>query len=137
MQPSESLPRSATQLLGAFRPCFSARGFATFTALITGLIVVLARRTVCGMFTGSRMHTVWHHSRAHRFFATTRWSPDQVALVQPLAGRARDAARLTDTAGMAAGLLLAAAGLGIAALLPGLPGLLAGRRHGGSRSPPT
>jgi hypothetical protein len=25
------------QLLGAFRPCFSARGFATCTALITGL----------------------------------------------------------------------------------------------------
>ena len=48
------------------------------------------------------------------------------ALVQPLAGRARDAARLTDTAGMAAGLLLAAAGLGVAALLPGLPGLLGG-----------
>jgi hypothetical protein len=24
---------------------------------------------------------VWHHSRAHRFFATTRWSPDQVGLV--------------------------------------------------------
>lgn len=46
------------------------------------------------------------------------------AVVQPLAGRARDAGRISDTGGMAAGLLLAAAGLACAALLPGLTGLL-------------
>jgi hypothetical protein len=33
------------------------------------------------MLTGSGMHTVWHHSRAHRLFAATRWSLDQVGLV--------------------------------------------------------
>jgi len=43
-------------------PCFSARGFATFTALVTGMVVTPARRTVCGMLTGSGMHAVWHHS---------------------------------------------------------------------------
>jgi MFS family permease len=48
------------------------------------------------------------------------------AFVQPFAGYARDAARFTDGAGMAGGLGLSAAGLAIAALLPGLPGLLAG-----------
>jgi MFS family permease len=46
------------------------------------------------------------------------------ALVQPFAGRARDAGRLTDGPGMAGGLALAAAGLAAAALLPGLAGLL-------------
>ncbi len=46
------------------------------------------------------------------------------ALVQPYAGRARDAGRLADSPGMAAGLALAAAGLAAAALLPGLAGLL-------------
>lgn len=46
------------------------------------------------------------------------------AVVQPLAGRARDARRVTDAGGMAAGLALAAAGLACAALLPGLAGLL-------------
>jgi MFS family permease len=47
------------------------------------------------------------------------------ALVQPFAGRARDAAHLRDRSGMTGGLLLAAAGLAMAALLPGLAGLLA------------
>jgi MFS transporter, DHA1 family, tetracycline resistance protein len=48
------------------------------------------------------------------------------ALVQPWAGRARDAAWLADRTGMAAGLALAAGGLVLAGVLPGLPGLLAG-----------
>lgn len=48
------------------------------------------------------------------------------ALSQPWAGRARDTARLSDHAGMAIGLLLAALGFALAAALPGLPGLLAG-----------
>jgi DHA1 family tetracycline resistance protein-like MFS transporter len=47
------------------------------------------------------------------------------ALVQPWAGRARDAGRLPDSAGMAAGLMLAAAGLAAASLVPGIAGLLA------------
>ncbi|HEY0449659.1 MFS transporter [Actinophytocola sp.] len=46
------------------------------------------------------------------------------ALVQPWAGRARDAGRLPDRAGMAAGLLLAAAGFVVAAFAPGLFGIL-------------
>jgi MFS family permease len=46
------------------------------------------------------------------------------ALVQPLAGRVRDAGRVAGTPGMAAGLLMAAAGLACAALLPGLAGLI-------------
>ncbi|WP_020658640.1 MFS transporter [Amycolatopsis benzoatilytica] len=46
------------------------------------------------------------------------------ALVQPWAGRLRDAGRVSDGPGMAGGLLLAAAGLGLAALVPGLAGIL-------------
>lgn len=47
------------------------------------------------------------------------------ALVQPWAGRARDAGRLRDRAGMTGGLLLAGAGFGVAASVPGLAGLVA------------
>ncbi|MBW4718375.1 MFS transporter [Saccharothrix obliqua] len=43
------------------------------------------------------------------------------AIVQPFAGRARDAGRLRETTGMSAGLLLAAAGYLAAALAPALP----------------
>jgi hypothetical protein len=32
------------------------------------------------MLTASQMNRVWHHSRAHRFFASTRWSPDQLGM---------------------------------------------------------
>ena len=52
------------------------------------------------------------------------------ALVQPLAGRRHDQKRLDANAGMAAGLLVAAAGFTVAALVPGLAGLMvACRRH--------
>ena len=46
------------------------------------------------------------------------------ALAQPLAGRIRDAGRISDTFGMAAALLLTAIGVACAALLPGLAGLI-------------
>jgi hypothetical protein len=77
---AQSMPSSLTQLLCVFRPCFTSRGFDTFTTLVTGLIAAPARRTVCGMLIASRMNGVWHHSRAHRFFACARWSPDQLGL---------------------------------------------------------
>jgi hypothetical protein len=47
------------------------------------------------------------------------------AVVQPCAGRALDAGRLTARGGITAGLLLTAAGLGCA-MLPGLLGVLSG-----------
>jgi MFS transporter, DHA1 family, tetracycline resistance protein len=47
------------------------------------------------------------------------------AVIQPWVGRARDAGRIRDGVGMAAGLLLAATGGASAALLAGLAGLLA------------
>ncbi|MFJ9779050.1 MFS transporter [Amycolatopsis sp. NPDC101161] len=46
------------------------------------------------------------------------------ALVQPWSGRARDAGRLRDGIGMAGGLALAAAGMALAAVVPGAAGVL-------------
>ncbi|PXY36466.1 MFS transporter [Prauserella flavalba] len=46
------------------------------------------------------------------------------ALVQPWAGRARDAAHVRDRAGMAAGLGLAAVGMAATTVLPGVAGLV-------------
>lgn len=77
----ETPPQSMRLLLERFRPCFSQRGFDTFVALVGGPVAAPMRRTVCGIFTASGMSAVWHHSRAHRFFAATRWNPDQLGLV--------------------------------------------------------
>jgi hypothetical protein len=50
------------------------------------------------------------------------------AVVQPRAGRALDSGRITSGSGVAAGLLITAAGLALA-MLPGNPWPAAGRRH--------
>ncbi|MGW7535414.1 MFS transporter [Amycolatopsis sp. NPDC054798] len=47
------------------------------------------------------------------------------ALVQPWAGRLRDAGRISDGRGMAGGLLLTAAGLALGAFVPGVAGVVA------------
>jgi hypothetical protein len=67
-------------VLDAFRPCFTAPTFTTFVTLLTGMVAQPASRTVCGMLAGAGLAGVWHHSRAHRFFAAARWHPDTVGL---------------------------------------------------------
>jgi DDE superfamily endonuclease len=79
--PTWSVPRSLADLLAVFRPCFSAPTFRTFAALVAGLVAQPGLRTVTGMLAGARLAGRWHHARAHRFFATARWSPDQLGLL--------------------------------------------------------
>lgn len=81
MLPRATIPRSLLVLLEDFRPCFTAPTFATFCGLVTGLIAQTRRRTVCGMLLGAGLERAWHHARAHRFFATARWSSDRVGLL--------------------------------------------------------
>lgn len=78
---SGSLPVSLMRVLDSFRPCFTAPTFVRFVTLVTGLIARPMGRSVCGMLTGAGLAGVWHHSRAHRFFATATWSADQIGLV--------------------------------------------------------
>jgi len=68
------------ELLDEFRPCFTAPAFTTFALLAAGLVARPAGRTVCGMLAGAGLGGVWHHSRAHRFFASAAWSADAVGL---------------------------------------------------------
>jgi len=79
MLPDFNVP-TLTALLTAFRPCFTAPGYRTFAALVVGLIAQTRRRTVCGMLLGAGLAGVWHHSKAHRFFAAARWCADEVGL---------------------------------------------------------
>lgn len=77
----ETLPASLAGLLWAFRSCFTAPTFRTFAALVAGMVAQPGAGTVCGMLVGAGLSRVWHHSRAHWFFAGARWCPSRVGLV--------------------------------------------------------
>jgi hypothetical protein len=77
----QTVPASLAGLLAAFRWCFTAPSYRTFTALLVGMVAQPGRRTVCGMLVGAGLARWWHHSRAHWFFARARWSVEQVGLV--------------------------------------------------------
>jgi len=49
--------------------CFTAPAFATFTALVAGLVTNTARGTVTGMLTAAGLARTWPHDRAHAFFS--------------------------------------------------------------------
>src|SRR5215204_7598683 len=76
-----SLPRSLADLLIVFRPCFTAPTFATFWAMVAGFMAQPGLRTVTGMLVGARLAGRRHHDLAYRFFATARWSADQLGLI--------------------------------------------------------
>src|SRR5215470_15666031 len=80
MLPEPTLPASLAALLGALRPCFTARSFVTFCGLAAGLCGQVRRRTVCGMLLGAGLSRAWPHDRAHYFFARARWEIDELGL---------------------------------------------------------
>ncbi len=76
-----SLSRSLADLLMVFRPCFTAPTFRTFKALVAGFLAQPGLRTVTGMLVGARLAGRRHHDLAYRFFASARWSADQLGLM--------------------------------------------------------
>jgi SRSO17 transposase len=76
-----TIPGSFAELLGAFRACFTAPTFTTFTALCAGLLAQPGPGTVTGMLAGARLAGIWHHARAHRFFTSARWRPDHLGVL--------------------------------------------------------
>jgi DDE superfamily endonuclease len=80
MLPFLNLPGSLLEILSALRPCFTAPGFATFCGLVAGLEGQPRRRTVTGMLLGAGLARAWPHDRAHRFFSSARWDPDELGL---------------------------------------------------------
>jgi DDE superfamily endonuclease len=74
------VPSSLAGLLSLLAPCFTAPTFQTFIMLTVGFIARIRENTVCGMLQGAGLAGVWHHSRAHDFFAYRRWEPDQLGI---------------------------------------------------------
>lgn len=74
------VPRSLDALMSLLAPCFTQPTFQTFRALVVGFLGRVGDHTVTGMLLGARLGGVWHHSRAHDFFARARWSVDEAGL---------------------------------------------------------
>jgi hypothetical protein len=74
------VPGSLDGLLSLVRGCFTQPTFQTFRALAMGFLSRVGDHTVTGMLVAARLGGVWHHSRAHDFFARAAWCPDELAL---------------------------------------------------------
>jgi hypothetical protein len=70
------VPASLDGLLSLLRGAFTQPTFETFRALVVGFVSRVGEHTVTGMLIGARLGGVWHHSRAHDFFARAAWCPD-------------------------------------------------------------
>jgi hypothetical protein len=74
------VPTSLAGLLSLLRGCFTQPSFETFSMLLVGSVARVRDRTVTGMLEAAGLAGVWHHSRAHDFFARRRWDPDALGL---------------------------------------------------------
>ena len=74
------VPSSLAGLLSLLSGCFSQPSFETFSMLVVGSVARVRDCTVTGMLEGAGLAGVWHHSRAHDFFARRRWDPDELGM---------------------------------------------------------
>lgn len=74
------VPTSLAAVLSLLRGCFTQPSFETFGMLLIGSVARVRDRTITGMLQAAGLAGVWHHSRAHDFFARRRWDPDQLGL---------------------------------------------------------
>jgi hypothetical protein len=74
------VPASLDGLLSLLRGAFTQPTFQTFRALAVGFLSRVGEHTVTGMLIGARLGGVWHHSRAHDFFARAVWCPDALGV---------------------------------------------------------
>lgn len=83
MPASPMVPASLLAVLGKLR-VFTAPGFTTFTAMVTGLVAQTGAGTVTGMLTGAGLARAWPHDRAHAFFSRTRWNVEIMGSCWPI-----------------------------------------------------
>jgi DDE superfamily endonuclease len=74
------VPTSLAGLLSLLAPCFTQPTFQTFSMLVVGFVGRIRDCTITGMLQAAGLAGVWHHSRAHDFFARRRWNPDELGL---------------------------------------------------------
>lgn len=72
---------SFTDLLGAFRGCFSAPSYANFCAVMLGWVQCLGRHTITAVALASGVLARRHISALHRFCGRATWNLDLVGRV--------------------------------------------------------
>lgn len=80
MLPDLTLPASLLAVLENLRGSFTAPSFATFVAMVTGLIAKSGKGTVTGMLTGAGLARCWSHDRAHAFFSRASWNSETLGI---------------------------------------------------------
>ncbi|MGH7733662.1 MAG: IS701 family transposase [Gemmatimonadales bacterium] len=75
------VPSSLQGLLSLFDGCFTQPTLQTFCMLMVGMIGRVRDCTVTGMLQAAGLAGVWHHSRAHDFFAARNLEPDELGLL--------------------------------------------------------
>jgi hypothetical protein len=74
------VPSSLQGLLSLFDGCFTQPTLQTFSLLVVGMIGRVRDCTITGILQAAGLAGVWHHSRAHDFFASRRWDPDELGV---------------------------------------------------------
>lgn len=74
------VPTSLAGLLSLLAPCFTQPTFQNFRMLVVGFVGRIRDCTITGMLQAAGLAGVWHHSRAHDFFARRRWNPDELGI---------------------------------------------------------
>jgi hypothetical protein len=72
------VPTSLAGLLSLLAPCFTQPTFHAFSMLLVGFVGRV--RDCTGMQKAAGLARIWHHTRAHDFFACRRWDPDKPGL---------------------------------------------------------
>lgn len=75
------VPSSLEALLFLCADAFGASAFESFRMLVVGSLSRVGEHSVCGMLVAARLERLWHHSRAHDFFAARKWCPDEVGVL--------------------------------------------------------
>jgi hypothetical protein len=76
-------PRAPASLLAVLENLnvLTAPSFATFIAIVTGLVANTGTGTVTGMLTGAGLSRAWPHDRAHSFFSKASWNAEILRIV--------------------------------------------------------
>lgn len=80
MLDSPAVPASLLAVLEDLN-VFTAPSFATFTAMVTGLVANTRAGTVTGMLAGAGLARAWPHDRAHSFFSKASWNAEILGIV--------------------------------------------------------